>query len=64
MVIYLKRNGEGTTRVAREIALDMVLGICQPALFAEHVPGVMHNAVDALSRWYVPGSTRALPFYR
>jgi hypothetical protein len=62
LALKLKTKGDGTSIVAREVALDIADALYAPNA-VEHVPGVENVTADMLSRKYAPAkeSTYALP---
>jgi hypothetical protein len=61
MVASMKARRGPMSVVAREMALDVACGLYSPSI-AEHLPGVVNEAADALSRRHQPGKTFVLPF--
>ena len=59
-IIEKFRSSAGGGLIAREIALDLADGVCEPRR-ASHVSGLPNNEPDALSRLNGPGATRRSP---
>ena len=53
LCLQLKTHGDGTSTVAREIALDIADAMYAPNI-VEHVPGLENIVADELSRRYAP----------
>ena len=58
MVVRMKADGQGTSIIARELALDVGEALYEPAIGA-HVPGISNIIADKLSRagergWHLP----------
>ena len=60
LVLQFRTSGEGTTTIAKELALDISRGIYRPQL-AQHVPGIANKAADALSRLNDPNQVYEIP---
>ena len=60
MTLRLKTDGEGTTTIAQELALDIASGIYRPQI-TQHVPGLANKTADILSRMHAPNSESVLP---
>ena len=56
----MKAKRGAMSRLAREMALDIAEGLYTPNLVA-HIPGVVNDCADALSRRFQPGKTFQLP---
>jgi len=61
LVASMKARRGPMSVVAREMALDVACGLYSPSV-AEHLPGVVNESADALSRRHQPGKTFVLPF--
>jgi hypothetical protein len=53
MMMELKIRGDGPTKIARELALELGDGAYAPEV-TEHIPGLINIEADALSRRYDP----------
>jgi hypothetical protein len=53
LCLQLKTHGDGTSTVAREVAVDIADAMYAPNI-VEHVPGLENVVADMLSRRYVP----------
>ena len=61
LVASMKARRGPMSVVAREMALDVACGLYSPSV-AVHLPGVVNESADALSRRHQPGKTFVLPF--
>ena len=59
-LLKFKNVGEGSAKIAREMALDIAGAVYKPSLVS-HIPGVTNTLDDYLSRWHEPGKDHILP---